>query len=264
MAGIKSTNKITLNIINKDKLIQWLSQYSSIDLNLPIEICVDTNELKSKLANAEHIVIRYSTIKLTEIFKSEDIDTLKSTITSDLRWGIYGVDKLIKVLKAFDSNEIKATLFVNTSDGQGYYSIDKVTFSEDKLKFDVYSINFSLLTYLEDAKYKIISNVSDAILTFDLNLPNLIKIASLSALDMEEEIAFKSKGKKVFAQCKSFDYELCTIPTDIDTKISVKKKYFSLVDKLAWKVYVLDSNQIVLVSQSADTTCELIIGGVDE
>jgi len=255
--------KVSVSILNKDRLVQWFNQFTALDKNLPVEIDLKNKVLKCKLGNAERTVLIKSQIYLSEIFKVEDIDMLDLKINgSDIRWGIYAVDKVIKILKAFDSNEIKAQLHLTHDEAQGIYFLDKVSLSEDKLRFDITSMNFSLLIFLEDIKYAAITDISESIFNFELNLPTLSKITSLSTLDTDQDyLTFKSKGKNISILGKSFDFKI-TDSTD-EGEILIKKPHFSIIDKQAWTAYVTSSNLMILKSVGSDDR-EILIAGIED
>jgi hypothetical protein len=246
--------QMVLQMSDAAEFVNFLKRFSSISGSLLIEM--SDGYLKAKTHTPERSVVKSSKIEINRVF---NIDP-DATEMSNIIFGVYSVDKLIKSFSHFEGYALDFIIQMeNTSEGT--VGTDLILRNES-LKINFQCASLRLFTHITDEMMDRIADTGTSEVNFVLTKELQGRINSLTGIDSDQKLLTISvKEGQVKASGKSYDLSLLSVGNaSADVNVSVYKSQFAYIDKEDTMVYM---NQDRLIFHSIETDTKMIIGKAD-
>ena len=246
--------QMVLQMSDAAEFVNFLKRFSSISGSLLIEMA--DGYLKAKTHTPERSVVKSSKIEISRVF---NIDP-EATEMSNIIFGVYSVDKLIKSFSHFEGYALDFIIQMeNTSEGTVGTDI---ILRNESLKINFQCASLRLFTHITDEMMDRIADTGTSEVNFVLTKELQGRINSLTGIDSDQKLLTISvKDGQVKANGKSYDLSLLSVGNaTADVNVSVYKSQFAYIDKEDTMVYM---NQDRLIFHSIETDTKMIIGKAD-
>ena len=246
--------QMVLQMSDAAEFVNFLKRFSSISGSLLIEMA--DGYLKAKTHTPERSVVKSSKIEISRVF---NIDP-EATEMSNIIFGVYSVDKLIKSFSHFEGYALDFIIQMeNTS--EGIVGTD-IILRNESLKINFQCASLRLFTHITDEMMDRIADTGTSEVNFVLTKELQGRINSLTGIDSDQKLLTISvKDGQVKANGKSYDLSLLSVGNaTADVNVSVYKSQFAYIDKEDTMVYM---NQDRLIFHSIETDTKMIIGKAD-
>lgn len=193
--------------------------------------------------------MKHHRLPISQVFQIEE-GTI--TTTKELKVAFFDAQKLTDAFKQFEYDSIQGEIEFLEND-EDFVATSFRIFNDEleiQLACSEPSLGYKDLT---DSQISTIFNVDDASFKFDLEYGTLSKVKNLFGLDKEETFSIEASTKGV--ELTGNTYNMLVTPDfegDGGKKVTLFKKYLSLLDKEDYTANVLD-NRVVMSSNDSET-----------
>ena len=183
-------SKQTLNFknINVTNFLAYIGNAKAGSFNHTFELTKD--KVICKAFPQDKKFVKYTTVELVDILRFEQ---LPENFT-DIKVPIYHLDKLntsLDIFKELGIEDVSGTIDWYIDEESGIMAASAIEFKSKKTKAKVKATDANMYTYMDDGKFKELSNTDGHFLKFDIDKSFINKLQKLFKLDSMDAFIMK-------------------------------------------------------------------------